>query len=227
MIIEMKNICKDYIQGKMVVPVLKNICFQMEEGEYVAIMGPSGSGKTTLMNIVGCLDQATSGSFWLDGQEISSCTENQMSDIRLNKVGFVFQNFQLLPRQSALENVALPLTYAEIPKKERRERAREALERVGLADRVDFKPTQLSGGQKQRVAIARAMVNRPKILLADEPTGALDSRSGRQVMELFQELNKEGVSILMITHDAEIASWASRKVEIRDGILEYEEVAAL
>lgn len=227
MIIEMKNICKDYIQGKMVVPVLKNICFQMEEGEYVAIMGPSGSGKTTLMNIVGCLDQATSGSFWLDGQEISSCTENQMSDIRLNKVGFVFQNFQLLPRQSALENVALPLTYAGIPKKERRERAREALERVGLADRVDFKPTQLSGGQKQRVAIARAMVNRPKILLADEPTGALDSRSGRQVMELFHELNKEGVSILMITHDAEIASWASRKVEIRDGILEYEEVAAL
>ncbi len=227
MIIEMKNICKDYIQGKMVVPVLKNICFQMEEGEYVAIMGPSGSGKTTLMNIVGCLDQATSGSFWLDGQEISSCTENQMSDIRLNKVGFVFQNFQLLPRQSALENVVLPLTYAGIPKKERRERAREALERVGLADRVDFKPTQLSGGQKQRVAIARAMVNRPKILLADEPTGALDSRSGRQVMELFQELNKEGVSILMITHDAEIASWASRKVEIRDGILEYEEVAAL
>ena len=227
MIIEMKNICKDYIQGKMVVPVLKNICFQMEEGEYVAIMGPSGSGKTTLMNIVGCLDQATSGSFWLDGQEISSCTENQMSDIRLNKVGFVFQNFQLLPRQSALENVALPLTYAGIPKKERRERAREALDRVGLADRVDFKPTQLSGGQKQRVAIARAMVNRPKILLADEPTGALDSRSGRQVMELFQELNKEGVSILMITHDAEIASWASRKVEIRDGILEYEEVAAL
>ena len=227
MIIEMKNICTDYIQGKMVVPVLKNICFQMEEGEYVAIMGPSGSGKTTLMNIVGCLDQATSGSFWLDGQEISSCTENQMSDIRLNKVGFVFQNFQLLPRQSALENVALPLTYAGIPKKERRERAREALERVGLADRVDFKPTQLSGGQKQRVAIARAMVIRPKILLADEPTGALDSRSGRQVMELFQELNKEGVSILMITHDAEIASWASRKVEIRDGILEYEEVAAL
>ena len=226
MIIEMKDICKDYIQGKMVVPVLKNVCFRMEEGEYVAIMGPSGSGKTTLMNIVGCLDQATSGKFWLDGQEIGTCTENQMSDIRLTKVGFVFQNFQLLPRQSALENVALPLTYAGIPKKERRERAKKALERVGLADRVDFKPTQLSGGQKQRVAIARAMVNRPKILLADEPTGALDSQSGRQVMELFRELNEEGVSILMITHDAEIASWASRKVEIRDGILEYEEVTA-
>ena len=227
MIIEMKDICKDYIQGKMVVPVLRDVCFQMEEGEYVAIMGPSGSGKTTLMNIVGCLDQATSGDFWLDGQKISSCSENQMSDIRLNKIGFVFQNFQLLPRQSALENVALPLTYAGVSKKERRERAQEALERVGLADRVDFKPTQLSGGQKQRVAIARAMVNRPKILLADEPTGALDSRSGRQVMELFRELNKEGVSILMITHDAEIASWASRKVEIRDGILEYKEGAVL
>ena len=223
MIIEMKDICKDYIQGKMNVPVLKNICFQMEEGEYVAIMGPSGSGKTTLMNIVGCLDQATSGTFLLDGQDVSQCTDNEMSDIRLNKIGFVFQNFQLLPRQSALENVALPLTYAGVPKKERRERAIEALERVGLADRVDFKPTQLSGGQKQRVAIARAMVNHPKILLADEPTGALDSKSGIQVMELFQELNQEGVSILMITHDAGIASRASRKVEIWDGILKYSE----
>ena len=140
MIIEMKDICKDYIQGKMDVPVLNNICFQMEEGEYVAIMGPSGSGKTTLMNIVGCLDQATSGTFLLDGLDISKCTDNQMSDIRLNKIGFVFQNFQLLPRQSALENVSLPLTYAGVPKKERRERAREALERVGLADRIDFKP---------------------------------------------------------------------------------------
>ena len=223
MIIEMKDICKDYIQGKMDVPVLKNICFQMEEGEYVAIMGPSGSGKTTLMNIVGCLDQATSGTFLLDGLDISKCTDNQMSDIRLNKIGFVFQNFQLLPRQSALENVSLPLTYAGVPKKERRERAREALERVGLADRIDFKPTQLSGGQKQRVAIARAMVNRPKIVLADEPTGALDSKSGKQVMELFRQLNQEGVSILMITHDAGIASWASRKVEIWDGILKYNE----
>lgn len=219
MIIEMKDICKDYLQGKMSVPVLKNICFQMEEGEYVAIMGPSGSGKTTLMNIVGCLDQATSGLYLLDGEDISQCSDNQMSDIRLNKIGFVFQNFQLLSRQSALENVSLPLSYAGVPRRERADRAREALERVGLADRVDFKPTQLSGGQKQRVAIARALVNHPKILLADEPTGALDSRSGHQVMELFQELNQEGVSILMITHDAHIASWASRKVEIWDGML--------
>lgn len=222
MILELKDICKDYIQGKMVVPVLKDVCFAMEEGEYVAIMGPSGSGKTTLMNIIGCLDQATSGTYILDSEDVGKCTDNHMSDVRLQKIGFVFQSFQLLPRQSALENVALPLTYAGIPKKERRERAAEALGRVGLADRMNFKPTQLSGGQKQRVAIARAIVNRPKILLADEPTGALDSRSGEQVMELFQSLNDEGVSILMITHDAEIASFAGRKVEIRDGILKQE-----
>lgn len=203
----------------MTVPVLKNVCFEMEEGEYVAIMGPSGSGKTTLMNIIGCLDQATSGTFLLDGEDIGGLNDNQMSEIRLRKIGFVFQSFQLLPRQSALENVMLPLSYAGVPKKERRERAVMALERVGLGDRIDFKPTQLSGGQKQRVAIARAMVNHPKILLADEPTGALDSKSGEQVMDLFHSLNEEGVSILMITHDADIASCAQRQVIIRDGIL--------
>ena len=175
------------------------------------------------MNIVGCLDQATSGRLILDGQDISKCSDNQMSDIRLQKIGFVFQNFQLLARQSAMENVCLPLTYAGVPKKERRERAAIALERVG--DRMSFKPTQLSGGQKQRVAIARAIVNHPKILLADEPTGALDSHSGEQVMELFQSLNDEGVSILMITHDAEIASMAQRTVEIRDGMMKSKEVA--
>lgn len=203
----------------MTVPVLKNVCFEMEEGEYVAIMGPSGSGKTTLMNIIGCLDQATSGTFLLDGEDIGGLNDNQMSEIRLRKIGFVFQSFQLLPRQSALENVMLPLSYAGVPKKERRERAVMALERVGLGDRIDFKPTQLSGGQKQRVAIARAMVNHPKILLADEPTGALDSKSGEQVIDLFHSLNEEGVSILMITHDADIASCAQRQVIIRDGIL--------
>lgn len=223
MILELKDICKDYIQGKMVIPVLKHIDFQMEQGEYVAIMGPSGSGKTTLMNIVGCLDQATSGQFFLDGQDISKCTENEMSDLRLKKIGFVFQNFQLLSRQTALENVELPLTYAGVAKKERRERALQALTRVGLEDRVNFQPNQLSGGQKQRVAIARALVNRPKILLADEPTGALDSTSGEQVMELFQSLNDEGVSVLMITHDSEIAVKAQRKVIIRDGIMKKEE----
>ena len=217
MILELKDICKDYLQGKMVIPVLKHIDFQMEQGEYVAIMGPSGSGKTTLMNIVGCLDQATSGQFFLDGQDISKCTENEMSDLRLKKIGFVFQNFQLLSRQTALENVELPLTYAGVAKKERRERALQALTRVGLEDRVNFQPNQLSGGQKQRVAIARAMVNNPKILLADEPTGALDSKSGEQIMELFQKLNEEGVTIVMITHDPHIASNAKRMVKIIDG----------
>lgn len=217
MILELKNIYKEYIQGKMSVPVLKNVNFSMEEGEYVAIMGPSGSGKTTLMNIIGCLDQPTQGQFFLDGEDVSKCTENQMSDIRLRKIGFVFQSFHLLPRQSALTNVELPLNYAKVPKKERRERAFQALERVGLADRVDFLPNQLSGGQMQRVAIARAIVNNPKLLLADEPTGALDSKSGAQVMELFQKLNDEGVSVLMITHDAEIAAHAKRMVMIRDG----------
>ena len=217
MILELKNIYKEYRQGKMSVPVLKNVDFSMDEGEYVAIMGPSGSGKTTLMNIIGCLDQPTQGQFFLDGEDVSKCTENQMSDIRLRKIGFVFQSFHLLPRQSALTNVELPLNYAKVPKKERRERAFQALERVGLADRVNFLPNQLSGGQMQRVAIARAIVNNPKLLLADEPTGALDSKSGAQVMELFQKLNDEGVSVLMITHDAEIAAHAKRMVMIRDG----------
>ncbi len=220
MILDLQGIYKEYRQGKMIVPVLKNVNFKMEEGEYVAIMGPSGSGKSTLMNIVGCLDQATEGKVFLDGQDISKCSENEMSDIRLNKIGFVFQSFHLLPRQSALANVEMPLNYAKVPKKERRERALKALARVGLEDRVLFKPNQLSGGQMQRVAIARALVNNPKLLLADEPTGALDSKSGAQVMELFRKLNEEGVSVLMITHDAQIAAHANRMVTIFDGILE-------
>ena len=223
LILELHGICKNYTQGKFVVEALKNADFCMEEGEYTAIMGPSGSGKSTLMNIIGCLDQATSGTFFLDGQDISKLSENEMSDIRLNKIGFVFQSFHLLPRQTAMANVEMPLNYARVPKKQRKERAFKALERVGLADRVDFKPNQLSGGQMQRVAIARAMVNNPRLLLADEPTGALDSRSGAAIMELFKTLNDEGVSILMITHDAEIASHAKRIVTIRDGILKEEE----
>ena len=171
-----------------------------------------------------CLDKPTEGKFFLDGQDILNCSENDMSDIRLNKIGFVFQSFHLLPRQSALANVELPLNYAKVPKKERRERAMKALERVGLADRVDFQPNQLSGGQMQRVAIARAIVNNPKLLLADEPTGALDSKSGAQVMELFQKLNDEGVTVLMITHDPDIAAHAKRVVMIRDGELKEKEV---
>lgn len=224
MILNLKGIFKEYQQGKMKVPVLKDINFTMEEGEYVAIMGPSGSGKTTLMNIIGCLDQATEGSYVLDGKDIGKCSQNEMSDIRLHKIGFVFQSFHLLPRQTALSNVEMPLNYAKVPKKERRERALKALDRVGLSDRVNFRPNQLSGGQMQRVAIARAMVNNPKLLLADEPTGALDTKSGEQVMDLFQKLNDEGVTILMITHDPEIAAHAKRVVLIRDGELREKEV---
>ena len=183
MILKLEHIYKDYIQGKLTVPVLKDVSLHVEEGEYVAIMGPSGSGKSTLMNIVGCLDRPTSGTYELAGEDVLSLNENKLADVRLNQIGFVFQNFQLLPRMTALDNVALPLVYAGVRKKARRERAREALIRVGLEERVSFTPTQLSGGQKQRVAIARAMVNKPKILLADEPTGALDSKSSAQVMD--------------------------------------------
>ncbi|MBS5215175.1 MAG: ABC transporter ATP-binding protein [Clostridiales bacterium] len=215
--LEMEHIYKDYIQGKMIVPVLKDINLQVEEGEYVAIMGPSGSGKSTLMNIIGCLDKPTKGTFRLDGQKVLEQKENQVAEVRLRSIGFVFQNFQLLPKLSALDNVALPLIYAGVKKKERRKRAQIALERVGLGDRLHFVPNQLSGGQKQRVAIARAMVNNPKILLADEPTGALDSKSSHQVMELFEELNKEGVTVIMITHDAGVAKCAKRIVDIFDG----------
>ena len=217
MILKLEHIYKDYIQGKMTVPVLKDVSLYVEEGEYVAIMGPSGSGKSTLMNIIGCLDLPTSGSYELAGSDVLSLNENKLADLRLGTIGFVFQNFQLLPRMSALENVALPLVYAGVRKKVRRERAREALVRVGLEERTAFNPTQLSGGQKQRVAIARAMVNKPKILLADEPTGALDSRSSAQVMELFQTLNEEGVTVVMITHDPGIAHHAKRIVDIFDG----------
>ena len=226
MILELRDIYKEYQQGKMVVPVLNHVDFTMEEGEYVAIMGPSGSGKTTLMNIIGCLDKATSGEFYMDGQDVNKCSENEMSDLRLHKLGFVFQSFHLLPRQSALENVEMPLNYAGVPKKLRKERAFKALERVGLADRVTFKPNQLSGGQMQRVAIARAIVNDPKILLADEPTGALDSKSSSQVMDLFQRLNDEGVTILMFTHDPEIAAVSDAVWKMSDGELTREAAPA-
>ena len=219
MLLELKNIYKNYIQGTMEVPVLKDINLCVEEGEYVAIMGPSGSGKSTLMNIIGCIDKPTSGTYLLDDVEIEKCKDKELSEVRNQKIGFVFQNFNLLPRQSALDNVALPLQYAKVPIKKRKQKAKEMLEMVDLADRVSFKPTQLSGGQKQRVAIARAMVADPKILLADEPTGALDSKSGLQVMELFDTLHKQGVTIIMITLSDEIASYADRVVKIIDGEL--------
>ncbi len=219
MILQLEHIYKDYLQGKMTVPVLKDVSLSVDAGEYLAIMGPSGSGKTTLMNIIGCLDRPTSGSYHLNGHDVLGYRENELSDVRLKHIGFVFQSFHLLPKQTALDNVALPLIYAGVSKKERRERAAQALERVGLGDRIGFKPNQLSGGQQQRVAIARAIVNHPSILLADEPTGALDSQSGVQVMELFQSLNDEGMTVIMITHDGEIASYARRKAIIRDGVL--------
>ena len=221
MILELKGIYKEYQQGKMKVPVLKNVDFSMEEGEYVAIMGPSGSGKTTLMNIIGCLDKQTEGTFFLDGVDIKACSENEMSDIRLNKIGFVFQSFHLLPKQSALANVEMPLNYARVPKKERRERALKALDRVGLADRVDFKPK--SAFRRSDAEGCHCQGDRQltrNFFLQMNLTGALDSKSGAQVMELFQRLNDEGVSVLMITHDADIAAHAKRVVTIKDGILQ-------
>ncbi len=225
MILDLKNIYKDYQQDKLVVPVLKDVSLQVEEGEYVAVMGPSGSGKTTLMNIIGCLDRPTSGTYQLAGEDVLRCKDREMSDLRLKSIGFVFQNFQLLSRQSALENVALPLSYAGIKKKERRERATQALERVGLRDRITFKPTQLSGGQKQRVAIARAMVNNPKILLADEPTGNLDSKNSQEIVELLKYSNeKYKQTLIVITHDENIALQANRILAIEDGKITRDEV---
>jgi putative ABC transport system ATP-binding protein len=217
MIIDLQHIDKAYEADKLSVPVLKDISLQVEEGEYVAIMGPSGSGKSTLMNIIGCLDLPTAGTYTLAGESVLGKGDNALSALRNRTIGFVFQNFNLMPRETALENVALPLLYAGVRKRERMQRAREALERVGLGDRMTFKPTQLSGGQKQRVAIARAMVNNPRLLLADEPTGALDTASGEQVMELFRQLNNEGVTIVMITHEPDIAHHADRILMIRDG----------
>lgn len=219
MILELQGIYKNYLTDSFEVPVLKNINLNVEEGEYLAIMGPSGSGKSTLMNIIGCLDKPTQGTYLFDGIDISSQKDGSLSEIRNRGIGFVFQNFNLLPRQTALENVELPLLYANVKKKKRREIAKKALERVGLGDRMNFLPTQLSGGQKQRVAIARAIANNPKILLADEPTGALDSKSGDQVMELFSQLNSEGVTIVMITHEKAIADCANSIVVIYDGEL--------
>ena len=219
MILEMRDICKDYPMGKSVNHILKHIDLDVEEGEYLAILGPSGSGKTTLMNLIGCLDVPTSGSYLLSGQDITKCTPKQLAVVRNKQLGFVFQSFNLLPKLTALDNVALPLLYGGVKKAERLERARAALETVGLSDRVDHRPDQLSGGQCQRVAIARAIVGKPQLLLADEPTGALDSASGAQVMELFRQLHESGSTIIMITHDQGIAQHAHTIMNIRDGVL--------
>ena len=219
MILQMRDICKDYPMGKTVTRVLKNVNLDVSEGDYLAIMGPSGSGKTTLMNLIGCLDVPTSGSYLLGDREITKCSGKELADVRNKEIGFVFQSFHLLPKLTALDNVALPLLYGGVKKAERLERARAALDTVGLSDRVDHRPDQLSGGQCQRVAIARAIVGDPKLLLADEPTGALDSASGAQVMELFQQLHDKGSTIIMITHDHNIAHHAHTIMTIRDGVL--------
>ena len=218
-ILKMTDICKDYQQGKEPVRVLKNINLTVEKGDYLAIMGPSGSGKTTLMNLIGCLDVPTSGSYELDGKNLHDLTDDELADIRNKHLGFVFQRFHLLPKMTALDNVALPLLYGDVPLKERRERAMEALKSVGLEDRMDFLPNQLSGGQCQRVAIARAMVGKPDILLADEPTGALDPKSGDQIMEIFRSLSDQGMTILMITHESAVAERAHKIYHILDGEL--------
>ena len=226
MLLELKDIVKTYDTGTDDVPVLKGVSLSIEKGDYLAIMGPSGSGKSTLMNIIGCLDKPSSGTYHLDGKDIFSLTDNELSEIRAHKIGFVFQNFQLLKGETALQNVMLPLSFANVKKPLRAGIAEKALDRVGLKERMNFLPTQLSGGQKQRVAIARALVNNPDIILADEPTGALDQKSGKSVMELFEKLNREGVTIVIITHDENVGKRANKLLHIVDGeILEHKKEA--
>lgn len=222
-ILELTDICKDYQQGKEPVRVLKNINMTVEKGDYLAIMGPSGSGKTTLMNIIGCLDVPTSGSYTLEGRALKDLSDDELAEVRNKHIGFVFQRFYLLPKMDALDNVALPLLYADVPLKERRERAEEALKAVGLGERIHFLPNQLSGGQCQRVAIARAIVGKPQLLLADEPTGALDTKTGNQIMEIFRRLSDEGMTIIMITHEPSIAACADKTYRILDGELHTRE----
>ncbi|MGN0407573.1 MAG: ABC transporter ATP-binding protein [Bacteroides sp.] len=218
-ILSMKDIVKDYNIGEETSHILKNINLTVDEGEFLAILGPSGSGKSTLMNIIGCLDIPTSGEYILSGKKIADMSENTLAQIRRNEIGFIFQQFNLLSRQDALENVELPMIYAGVPEKERKERAMLLLEKVGLTDKMHHFPKQMSGGQQQRIAIARALANSPSVLLADEPTGALDQKTGIQVMELFHAINNEGHTIIMITHDVNIAKHASRIVRILDGNL--------
>lgn len=215
--IEIKNLYKNYIMGDIEVPALMDINLNIRKNEYLAIMGPSGSGKSTLMNILGCLDTPTSGQYLFNQVDVSSLNDDDLSAMRNKEIGFIFQNFNLLPRLNALQNVELPLIYAGLKTAERRERALEALDRVGLSERIHHKSSEMSGGQRQRVAIARALVSRPGILLADEPTGALDSKTGEEIMLLFNELHKEGNTIILITHEQEIADHANRTIFIKDG----------
>ncbi|MBL6447202.1 ABC transporter ATP-binding protein [Fulvivirga sp. 29W222] len=222
--IETREISKIYRMGNQTVEALKSISIEINKGEYVAFMGPSGSGKSTLMNIIGCLDTPTSGSYILNNNNVSDLTENELAEIRNKEIGFVFQTFNLLPRASSLENVALPLVYAGYSRYDREDLAMEALNNVGLADRADHKPNELSGGQRQRVAIARALVNSPSIILADEPTGNLDSKTSYDIMDLFQQLHDRGNTIIMVTHEDDIAHYAHRIIRLRDGLVETDQV---
>jgi putative ABC transport system ATP-binding protein len=219
-VIEIRNIIRDFPLGQETVHVLKGIDLDIERGDYIAIMGPSGSGKSTLMNLLGCLDTPTSGSYILNGKDVSKMSDDELAEIRNNEIGFVFQTFNLLPRTTALENVALPMIYAGISKKERTERAEEVLEDVGLADRMDHKPNQLSGGQRQRVAVGRALVNNPSIILADEPTGNLDSKTSKEIMDLLDEIHRNGNTVIVVTHEEDIAARAHRVIRLIDGMVD-------
>ncbi len=219
-ILAVKDLKKTYIMGTTQVNALQSVTLDIFKNEYVALMGPSGSGKSTLMNLLGCLDTPTSGEYYLNGTNVSTMTDSELAEVRNKEIGFVFQTFNLLPRLSALENVALPLVYGGVGKSKRLERAREVLEAVGLSDRMDHKPNELSGGQRQRVAIARALVNNPSIILADEPTGNLDSKTSLEIMGIFEELHKQGNTIILVTHEADIAAYAHRVVRLRDGLVE-------
>jgi len=216
-LIRVEGLTKDYVMGSNVVPALRGVTLDIAAGEFVAVMGPSGSGKSTFMNLLGCLDHPSAGSYWFGGQEVSALSGDELAAVRNRKLGFVFQHFNLLARTSALDNVALPLLYGNVPAAERYPRAERRLTQIGLADRIDHHPAQLSGGQQQRVAIARALVNDPQLVLADEPTGALDSRTSVEIMALLQQLNREGITIVLVTHEHDIANFAGRIISFRDG----------